>query len=227
MCGLAFGDGNFHKFGLALAESKKVLRRLAAEARVVVRFEPVERAGCLRIQPELGAVLHEVSALFGILHHAAGFHFIRSDFDFGRRSCRAVRLQPGADIFILFRGLNGCFELRAVDALETEKHVVQRTIIMIFAQCSCQAGAAFVHGTAGDGESGDTFTRAVRGLFSQISIDDAGIHNGIIFVGCEYCFTNGCESHEHGCGRVPQSNGPRLPASVARRGLAANRRSHN
>jgi len=29
--------------------------------------------------------------------------------------------------------LNGGFELRAVDALETEEHVVQRTIIMIFA----------------------------------------------------------------------------------------------
>ena len=89
---MSFGDGNFHKFALALAESKKVLRRLAAGARVVVRFEPVECAGCLRIQPELGAILHEVSALFWILHHAAGFHFIRPDFDFGRRLCRAVCL---------------------------------------------------------------------------------------------------------------------------------------
>jgi hypothetical protein len=53
---------------------------------------------------------------------------------------------------------------------------------MIFAQRSRQAGAAFVNGTAGDRESGDAFARAVRGLFGQVSGDDGGVHNFIVFL---------------------------------------------
>src|SRR5665213_3731047 len=38
------------------------LRRLAFETRAVIRFEPVERGVCFRIEHELGATLDEVSA---------------------------------------------------------------------------------------------------------------------------------------------------------------------
>src|ERR1017187_677507 len=165
-----------------LGGKQKVLHGLAAEARAVVRFEPVERGVRFRIQPELGAVLNEVSALFRIFHQTAGFHFIRPGLDFNRRFRRAAGLQPGADVFIIFRGLNGGFELLAIDALETEEQVVQGTIVMIFAQRSRQAGAAFVNSTAGDRESGDAFARAVRGLFGQVSGDDGGVHNFTIFL---------------------------------------------
>ncbi len=181
---------------------QKMLPGLVVEARAVVRFEPVERGVRIRIQPELGAVLNEVSALFRIFHQAAGFHFIRPGLDFSRRSRRAVRLQPGADVFIIFRGLNGGFELLAVDALETEEQVVQRTIVMIFAQRSRQAGAAFVNSTAGDRESGDAFARAVRGLFGQVSGDDGGVHNFIVFlvwlIAWEIYFMSGYENREPG-----------------------------
>jgi len=73
--------------------------------------------------------------------------------------------KPGADVLINFSRLNGGFELRAGDALETEEHVVERTIVMIFAQRSGDAGAAFIRGAVGDDESAGAFTRAVRGLF--------------------------------------------------------------
>lgn len=142
--------------------------RLASETFAVVRFEPVKRGVHLRIQSEPGAVLNEVIALFRIFHQAAGFHIIRPGLDFNRRFRRAVGLQPDADVFIIYRGLNGGFELLAIDALETEEQVVQRTIIMIFARRSRQAGAAFVNGTAGNRESGDAFARTVRGLFGQV-----------------------------------------------------------
>jgi hypothetical protein len=164
-----------------LAESNKDLHGLAAKTLAVIRFKPVERCVRFRIQSELGAVLNEVSALFRILHQAAGFHFIRPRFDFSRRLFRAVGLQPSADIFIIFRGLNGGFELAAINALETEEHVVQRTIIMIFAECTCEAGAAFVNSAAGYRESGDTFARAVRGLFGQVVGDNGCVHDFIIF----------------------------------------------
>jgi hypothetical protein len=39
---------------------------------------------------------------------------------------------------------------------------------MIFAQRSGDAGAAFIRGAVGDGESAGAFTRAVRGLFGQV-----------------------------------------------------------
>src|ERR1017187_3063730 len=102
----------------------------------VVCFKPVERGALLRVQSELLAFFGEVSALFRIFHHAAGFHFIGPGLDFSRRFLGAVGQQPAADILIIFCGLNGGLELPAVDALETEEHVVQRTIVMIFAQLS-------------------------------------------------------------------------------------------
>ena len=145
-----------------------MLRGLAFEARAVVRFEPVERGALLRVQSELGAFSMKKARFLRILHRAAGLHFVRPGFDFHRRFLRAVGLQPGADVFVIFRGLNGGFELAAVDALETEEHVVQRTIVMIFAERSRDAGAAFVNGAAGDGKSGDAFARAVRSLFGQV-----------------------------------------------------------
>ena len=199
---------------------------VAPEGFVVVGFEPVEGGIHLRIQPEPGAVLNEVSALFGIFHRAAGFHFIRPGLDFSRRFRRAVGLQPGADVFIIFRGLNGGFELLAGDALETEEQVVQRTIVMIFAGRSRQAGAAFVNGTAGDRKSGDAFARAVRGLFGQVPGND-----GCVSYLCNYssfwsvawiCFMSGCENHGPGEVCVPRAIAPRPEASAARRARAAN-----
>jgi hypothetical protein len=145
---------------------------LAAEACAIVRFQPVERGVHLRIQSEPGAALNEERALFRILHQAAGLHFIRPGFDFNRCFRRAVGSQPCADVFIIFRGLNGGFELLTGDALETEEHVVERAIIMIFAQRSRQAGAAFVNSAAGDGESGDAFARTMRRFLGQVSRND-------------------------------------------------------
>ena len=153
-----------------------MLQGLAPEGLAVVRFEPVERAVHLRIEPQRGAALNEVRALFRNLHQAAGLRFIRPRFDFSRRLRRAVGLQPGADVFIIRRSLNGGFELLAGDTLEAEEQIVQRTIVMIFAQRTRQAGAAFIDGTAGDHESGDAFARAARGLFGQVSGNYRGIH---------------------------------------------------
>jgi hypothetical protein len=174
----------------------KMLRGRAFEARAVIRFQPVERGALLWIQPELGAVLNEVSALLRIFHRAASFHFVRPRFDFQRCLLCSVGLQPGANVFIIFRSLNRGFELAAVDALETEKHVVQRAVIMIFAELARQAGAAFVNRAAGDGESGDAFTRAVRSLFGQIELKDGWIHIFKLLLiragDCYFCIAVAC-----------------------------------
>ena len=146
------------------------------------RFEPVEPRARFRIQSELGAVLNEVSALFWILHRAVSFHCIRPSLDLSRCPFCAVGLQPAPDLFICLRNSNGRFELFSIDSLEAEQHVVQRTIVMIFTERSSQAGAAFVHGPARDGESADAFARAVRGLFGQVSVNDGCAHSFVSFL---------------------------------------------
>jgi hypothetical protein len=47
---------------------------------------------------------------------------------------------------------------------------------MIFAQRSVDAGAAFIGGAVGDGESGDAGARAVRGFFGEVSVKDDCVH---------------------------------------------------
>jgi hypothetical protein len=78
--------------------------------------------------------------------------------------------------------LHSGFELLAGDALETEKHVVQRTIVMILARRSRQDSAAFVNGAARDDESAGAFAWAVRGLFAQVSDGNGGAHDIVAFL---------------------------------------------
>ena len=114
--------------------------------------------------------------LFRIIHHAASYHLIRPGLDFFWRSFCPVGLQPCSDHIIRFCGLNGGFELLAIDAFETEEHVIQRAIVMIFAGRSRQAGAAFVNRAFGNGKAGETGARAMRGLFGQIAVNDGCVH---------------------------------------------------
>ena len=85
-------------------------------------------------------------------------------------------MQPSPHILVIFRDLDGGLELFGSDALEAEERVVERTIIMILAECSRQAGAAFINGASGDHESGKAFARAVRGLFVKISGKNGNYH---------------------------------------------------
>src|SRR5579864_1034510 len=100
---------------MPLGGKRKVLNRPVPEARAVVRFEPVEGSVHVRIQEELGTVLHEGSALFGVSHRAAVFRFIGPGFDLGRRFLRPVSLQPSADLLIIRRSLNSSLKLLASD----------------------------------------------------------------------------------------------------------------
>jgi len=121
-------------------------------------------------------VLNKAGAFLRIFHRAAGFLIIRPILDFRWRLSRAVGQQPGANVVIIFRDLDGGFELVAGDALETEEPVVQWTIVVIFAERTRQTGAAFVHGPARDGESADAFPRTVRRLLGQVPVNDGCVH---------------------------------------------------
>jgi hypothetical protein len=48
---------------------------------------------------------------------------------------------------------------------------------MIFTKLSCDFGTAFIDSTAGNGESADPITRAMRGILGEISIENWSIHN--------------------------------------------------
>lgn len=154
-----------------------MLSRSVPETVSVVGFEPIKGSVHVWIQEELGTILDEGGALLGVFHRAAAFHFQGPGLDFARRFLHAVGLQPSADLLIIRRGLNSGLKLLASDALEVEKHFVQRTIVEVFAQSSRQAGAALIDSAAGDDKSGDALAGTVRRLFGQVSGDEGGVHD--------------------------------------------------
>ena len=165
-----FGGGVFHK-ATFVGESalilffRTMLLSRTAEAEAIIRFEPVERGGFVGIQPKPVTILNKVSSLLRVFHQAVAFLIIRPVLDFRRRLFRAMVQQPGADLVIILCSFYGGGELVAGDALETEELFVKRTIVVIVAERARQAGAAFVHGPACDGESAEAFTRTVWCLF--------------------------------------------------------------
>ena len=82
-----------------------------AETETIICFQPVKRGGLVRIQPEPMTVLNKAGAFLRIFHRAAGFLIIRPVLDFRWRLRRAVVQQPDADVVIIFRDLDGGFEL--------------------------------------------------------------------------------------------------------------------
>jgi len=142
----------------------KILFSRTAEAEAIIRLQPVERRGFIRVQPKPMATLNKMIALLRIFQRAAGFLIIRPVLDIWCRLFRAMGQQPAADFVIIFRGFYGGGELVTGNALEAEELFVQWTIKVVFAERARQAGAAFIHRPAGDRKSTDAFARTVRGL---------------------------------------------------------------
>jgi len=180
--GRDFGAGVLHIFSVGLIGCAGrwfggiTSFRRTAETGAIIRFQPVEGCGLIRVQSKPVTVLNELIAFFRIIPQAAAFLIIRPVLDLRRRLRRAVGQQPGADVVIIFSGLHGGFKLVGGDAFETEKLPVQWTIIAIFAERARQAGAAFVHGPAGEGESPEAVARTVRCLQAQVQVNDACVH---------------------------------------------------
>ena len=63
---------------------------------------------------------------------------------------------------------------------------------MIFAQLAGQTGAALVNGALRNDESADAFTRAMRSLLGQVSVNNWGAHN---FILCFFLFWLFGENH--------------------------------
>src|ERR1035437_5225167 len=91
--------------------SGKILLRRTTETEAIIRFQPVERGGFVRVKSELLTGFDEVSALLRIVHHAVAVLIIRPVLDFRCRLGRAIGQQPGADLIIIFRGFYSGFEV--------------------------------------------------------------------------------------------------------------------
>ena len=162
--GMVFHELFFLVDWVSFGGGGELLRR-TAKTEAIIRFQPVECGGLIRVQSKLVTTLNIMNALFRIFHRAFAFHVIRPVLNFRWRLGCAVGQQPDTDLVIIFRGFNSGCELLAGDALKTEELVVQRTIVAIFAERAGQTGAAFVHRPTRDGESADAFARTVRCLF--------------------------------------------------------------
>jgi hypothetical protein len=68
------------------------------------------------------------------------------------------------------------FEIVALHALETEKHVIEGTIEMIFANVAAQQRATFVVGAAQNDVAANAHPRAARRFLRKILAPDLCVH---------------------------------------------------
>ena len=81
-CGRIFVEGVFHKYFLVCLLGdlqillRKPLLRRAAETEAIIRFQPAERGGLIRVQSKPVTLLNKMIALLRIFYRAGGFHII-------------------------------------------------------------------------------------------------------------------------------------------------------
>src|SRR5213592_4440698 len=149
----------------ALPCSARDLRRLLRVRDSVVDFKPLERCGLCRVQPELPSLLAEEIALFWMVIEAAGLHFFSPASDFLCRFLLAVLIEPFDDLLVPCSRLDLRFEIVALYAFETEKHIVERTIKMVLADVPRHQGAALINCPAKNRVTPDANARTARRLF--------------------------------------------------------------
>ena len=110
----------------------------------IVGFEPLERCGLCRIEPELLGLFAEEIALFRVVVEAAGLRLDSSARDFLGRFLFAIAVEPFDDFLIARSVFNLGFEIVPFNALETEQRVIERAIKVIFTDVSRYERAAFI-----------------------------------------------------------------------------------
>src|ERR1700730_6558243 len=107
----------------------------------VVDFQPIKQ-GCLcRIEAERFRLFNKPIASPWIFVWSGRLYLIAPALYFIGRFLFAVGIQPFRHLLIARAILDLCFEIRSLYPLESKKHVIKRTIEMIFTNVAGDQGA--------------------------------------------------------------------------------------
>jgi hypothetical protein len=142
-----------------------LLRRLPLIRDFVVHFQPLKCRGFRRIESKFANFFAEEISLFRMVVETACFDFVSPAFNFLWRFLYAGTVEPFYDFLVARSLLDLRLEIVAFHVFETEEHVIERTIEVIFADISRHQGAAFIDGAAKDCVTSDGEARTARGFF--------------------------------------------------------------
>src|SRR6266487_3613672 len=120
------------------------LRSLLPMRRSVVDLQPLEGRGLRGIEFEFLDLFAEEIALLRMVVETARLHFVSPTFDFLCRFLFAALIEPFGNFLVACALLDLRFEIVAFHTFETEEHVIERTIEVIFANISGHQRAAFI-----------------------------------------------------------------------------------
>jgi len=96
---------------------------------------------------------------------AARLHFLAPSFDCRRSFLLAALIEP-FDYFLVARTLLDLrLKIRGRHTFETEKHIIERTIEVIFADVACNERAALVNCAPENGVAANANSRTARRFF--------------------------------------------------------------
>jgi hypothetical protein len=110
----------------------------------VIDFQPLERSGFRGIQPEFLDLFAEVVALFRMLVETACLCFVSPTFNLFGHFLFATLIEPFHDFLVACALLDLHFEILALHTFETEEHIIERTVEVIFANISRYQSAALI-----------------------------------------------------------------------------------
>jgi hypothetical protein len=142
------------------------LRRLLRVRDSIVDFQPLERCGLDRIEAELLGLLAKEIALLRIVVETAGLRLFGPSSDFLRRFRLAASMEPFDNLLVACSLLDLRFEIISPYAFESEEHVIERTIEVIFADVPGHECPAFVDRAAQNRVAADANARTAWCLFS-------------------------------------------------------------
>ena len=142
----------------------------------VVDFQPLERCGFRGIEAEFLDLFAKEIAFFRMIVEAACLDLVSPMVDFVRRLLFARLMKPFDDFMVACALLDLRSEIVAFYTFETEEHVIERTIEVIFANISTYLGATLINRAAKDCVTANANARTAWGLFPQIFSSDFLFH---------------------------------------------------
>ena len=141
------------------------LRRLLRVRDSIVDFQPLECRGLDRIEVEILGLLAKEIALLRIVVETAGLHLFGPSSDFLRRFRLAALSEPFDNLLVACSLLDLRFEIISPYAFESEEHVIERTVEVIFADVPGHECSAFVDRAAKYRVTSDANAWTARWLF--------------------------------------------------------------